>query len=95
LIEYFRFFLESYTKETYLYFKEQQELERKRLFEELEEDTGSGQGIDIETNNNEVEINEDKYLCLKFQCQDETIEKLKIKKVSLIFKLRYSLLQLN
>ncbi|EXX63047.1 uncharacterized protein OCT59_023138 [Rhizophagus irregularis] len=78
--------MESYTKETYLYFKEQQELERKRLFEQLEEDSSSGQGIDIETNetnetnDNEIEMNEDKYLCLKFQCQDETIEKLKIKK---------------
>ncbi|CAB4423243.1 unnamed protein product [Rhizophagus irregularis] len=75
--------MESYTKETYLYFKEQQELERKRLLEQLEEDSSSGQGIDIETNetnDNEIEMNEDKYLCLKFQCQDETIEKLKIKK---------------
>lgn len=97
LIKYFRFFLESYTKETYLYFKEQQELERKRLFEQLEEDSSSGQGIDIETNetnetnDNEIEMNEDKYLCLKFQCQDETIEKLKIKKVSLVLNpLQYS-----
>lgn len=79
-----------------MYFKEQQELERKRLLEQLEEDSSSGQGIDIETNDNETEMNEDKYLCLKFQCQDETIEKFKIKKVSLVFNpLQYSTVQLS
>jgi uncharacterized ubiquitin-like protein YukD len=77
-----------------MYFKERQELERKRLLEELEEDStintnnillSSGQGIDIETNNNGMETimnEEDNYLHLKFQCQDETVEKLKVKKVS-------------
>jgi len=82
--------MESYTKETYIYFKEQQELERKRLLEGLEEDSttdntllSSGRGIDIETHNNGMETvmnEEDNYLHLKFQCQDETVEKLKVKK---------------
>ncbi|RIA90561.1 hypothetical protein C1645_823188 [Glomus cerebriforme] len=84
--------LESYTKESYVYFKEQQGLERKRLLEKLEEDYTmdvnntlfSGRDIiDIETNNNGMETTmneEDNYLHLKFQCQDETVEKLKVKK---------------
>jgi hypothetical protein len=87
-----------------MYYKEQQELERRRFFEKLDEDSTidvkntsfspSPEMIDIETNDNNTEtiMNEgNNYLHLKFQCQDETIEKLKVKKVSFILCIGYVL----
>ncbi|CAI2163943.1 9009_t:CDS:2 [Funneliformis geosporum] len=86
--------LEAFTKESYMHFKELQGLERKRLFDGLNNElmdndhntslNSSRETIDIETNNEIKTIinEEDNYIYLKVQCQDETVEKLKVKKAS-------------
>ncbi|CAG8576200.1 14235_t:CDS:2 [Funneliformis caledonium] len=81
--------LEAFTKESYMHFKVQQKFERKRLFDGLYNElmdndnntsvNSSRETIDIETIDEiRTIINEEEnYIYLKVQCQDETVEKLK------------------
>ncbi|CAG8612157.1 6154_t:CDS:2 [Funneliformis mosseae] len=81
--------LEAFNKESYMHFKEQQKFERKRLFDGLYNElmdndnntsvNSSRETIDIETIDEiRTIINEEEnYIYLKVQCQDETVEKLK------------------
>ncbi|RHZ77027.1 hypothetical protein Glove_186g168 [Diversispora epigaea] len=66
--------IEAYTKEIYNYIKEQKILEKKRLLETDSDKSENDKNSDVPV------IEDDSYIYLKLRCQDESVEKLKVKK---------------
>ncbi|CAG8488347.1 3449_t:CDS:2 [Diversispora eburnea] len=66
--------IEAYTKDIYNYIKEKQNLEKKRLLETDSDKSENDKNSDV------PDIEDDNYIYLKLRCQDESVEKLKVKK---------------
>ncbi|CAG8540388.1 2059_t:CDS:2 [Acaulospora colombiana] len=76
--------MEAYTKDTFNYIKEREALSKKRLLDELDRDSELSEENGINDNSDASDINyvnEDDYIHLKLRSEDESVEKLKVKKV--------------
>ncbi|CAG8546484.1 12441_t:CDS:2 [Acaulospora morrowiae] len=75
--------MEAYTRDTFIYIREREALNKQRLLEDLDKSSDFSEEGRINDNSDASDINyvnEEDYIHLKLRSEDESVEKLKVKK---------------